>query len=187
MMILHYQNESHGREISHSIGRYLKYCLNVRGIESTEINVNGREKIIDDPNDIHILVFTSGLHDFTYWLTLFNNLKKDVNTQECCIHIIDLTWRHDFPITVSQGGAISILNDGYRTWLTKLTTKRLHRKTNLGVANSSLISFFKAVQHEIERPSSKYKSLEEYIKAYNWDYLEKYLLESWRQNYDGKN
>ena len=179
-MIIHYQNELHGTEISHSIGRYLKYSLDVQNIDLTELNVDGREKIIDDPNDIHILVFTNGLHDFTYWFTLLNQLKKDIATQECCINIIDLTWQYSFPITVSPGEMISIRNNGCKSWLARLTTKWLNQKTNLGIANYSLKSFVKAMQHEIEKPLSRYTSPEDYIRAYNWIYIEEDLLKLWR-------
>lgn len=179
-MIIHYQNESHCTEISHSIGRYLKYSLDMQNIELTKLNVDGREKIIDDPNDLHVLVFTNGLHDFTYWFTLFNQLKKDIAIQECCINIIDLTWQYNFPISVSSGSIISILNDGCNAWLAKLTNKWLDRKTNLGIADYLLRNFFKAVQHEIEKPSSRYTSSEDYIRAYNWIYIEEDLLKLWR-------
>ena len=183
-MIIHYQNELHGTEISHSIGRYLKYSLDVQNIELTEINVYDRKKIIDGPNDIHILVLTNGLHDSTYWLTLLNQLKQDIITQECCINIIDLTWQYNFPITVSPVGIISILNDGCKAWLAKLTTEWLDRKTNLGIADYLPRNFFKAVQHEIEKPSSKYTSSKDYIRAYNWIYIEEDLLKLWRQTHD---
>lgn len=181
-MIIHYQNESHGTEISHSIGRYLKYCLNVQNIELTEINVDGREKIIDNPNDIHSLVFTNGLHDFTYWFKLFNQLKKDIATQECCINIIDLTWQYNFPITVSPGGIISIRNNGCKSWLARLTNKWLNQKTYLGIANYSLKNFVETVQHKIKNPLSRYTSPKNYIEVHNWFYIKKDLLKFWETN-----
>jgi len=175
-MIVYYQNELQGKEIADSIRRYLHYCLAIKEIKAIEIRCNIGKKLIDDWSNKHLLVFTNGDHDFTYWITLINNIISDIKEKEYYINIIDLTLQYDFPITVDSAQIVSILNDGCKDWLSKLTKKFLAQKNQIKLKENYIGNCKKTVQHFIKRNQM---SIEDYINDKKWYELKETLLKHW--------
>jgi len=182
-MNIYYQSELYGKEITDSIARYLKNCLTVDKIKKIEIKCEKDRNIIDELTDKHLFIFSNIDCDFTYWITLVNNILKDINGKDVYLNIIDITCKKNFPITIESDEIISISKYGVKEWLSKLTIELLNNKTDIKLKDDYIKDCRKVVVHKVR---GHYNSIEDFIDYFMWHSLKNDLLKIWNGESDNE-